>query len=225
MSQEIIHLINRARDEARRDNLKSFLLKNKAFITIIALVCVIALAIALLSFNDKFSRQEKYSEVFYKILNSQNISDEKYQSELKNLIEKKSVPNGIKSLVAIRLASELIDQNKKSEAYEIYKKINADDNYDQYVRELSGLLMAQILVENIKENDKEVILEEISRIENNAKILKYHVMEQRGILQFQAGDFEKAVEIFKSIAQNPESSNEIKNRAIQMAEISASKIK
>ena len=55
--------------------------------------------------------------------------------------------------------------------------------------------------------------EKILAVENNSKILRYYIAEQRGYLEMNKNNLEKSYQIFEMIAKNPEVREDLKNRA------------
>jgi hypothetical protein len=63
------------------------------------------------------------------------------------------------------------------------------------------------------------ILNEILKIENNAKILKYYIAEQRAYLEISHNNLKKAYEIFEMISKSPEVKESLKSRSIDAMKI------
>ncbi len=214
MSNETMNLINQARLQVKRENLKNFFYKNKKIIktlAIIALVTVVALLV-LNAFHK--SRQVKFSEILHQSLINQQIGDiAKAKENLKTIYDAKFAPSGVRSLASLRYAALLFDEGKKTQAAEIYVEINSCSSCDSYIKDLSGLLAVKTWLSDEEEVKKEDLIARIEKIENNSKTLKYYVSEQKALLEMQKNNLEKAHKIFDLIAKNPESSQSLKSRA------------
>jgi hypothetical protein len=73
--------------------------------------------------------------------------------------------------------------------------------------------MVRTLMNDEDVNDKADLSEKILAIENNSKILRYYIAEQRGYLEMTKNNLEKSYQIFEMISKNPEVREDLKNRA------------
>ena len=74
-------------------------------------------------------------------------------------------------------------ENKKSEAINVYSEVNKCRFCDNYIKELAGLLMVRTLMTEEEALTKIDLSEKILAVENNSKILRYYIAEQRGYLE------------------------------------------
>ncbi len=211
-NNEMLNLINQARSQARFDILKSFFRKRRKNITTLAIIVVVGL-VGYFVFNiyQKY-KQEEFSVILYKsIFNEQIGEKEKAKEELKNIIGAATAPLGVKSIASLRYASIILGEGKKDEALKIYQEVNDCGLCNEYVRDLSGLLLARILVaENAADKD---LPERLLKIEKHSGLLKNYIAEQRATLALQNENLKDAYEIFTKIAQDKKASPDLKSRA------------
>jgi len=163
--------------------------------------------------NQK-SLQEKYSEILHQSMIDQQLGDvEKAKKNLKEIYDSSSAPSGVKSLASLRYAGILLEENNKSEAINVYAEVNKCRFCDNYIKELAGLLMVRTLMTEEDAVSKNDLPEKILAVENNSKILRYYIAEQRGYLEMNKNNLEKSYQIFEMIAKNPEAREDLKNRA------------
>ncbi len=223
-NEEVMHLINQARAEARRESFKNTLVKNSKLIIALILLSVFLLSVFFIFTSYQDSKKEKFSEKLHQALIYQEKGEMKKVEEiLQDIYHSNSAPSGVKSIASIRLAAILMEDDQKPEAVKIYQEINNNKNYDQYIRELAGLLEIKTLIAIDDKSKQKETLEIINKIESKATPLKYYISEQKGIFAMKQGDLEGANKIFESIAKNPESSEPLKKRSGEMLKIIASK--
>ena len=144
----------------------------------------------------------------------QQLGDiEKTKQTLKTIHESSTAPSGVKSLASIRYAGILLDEGNKEEAIKVYKEVNDCNFCDNYIKELSGLLMVRTIMTDDNLVGDENLADKILKIENNSKILRYYIAEQRGYLEMNKNNLAKAYEIFEMISKNPDVKENLKNRA------------
>ncbi len=214
MSNEVSEIINQAKSQAKKERISNFFKKNLKLIKAFAITSFFALIIffALNAFHN--SRQAKFSEILHQSLINQQIGDiEKAKENLRIIYNAKTAPSGVKSLASMRLAALLFDEGKKSEALEIYLKINECMYCDNYIKDLSGLLAVKSWMSDEDEVKKDDLIARIEKIESRNKMLKYYVLEQKAVLEMQRNNLEKSYQIFELISKNPESSQILKARA------------
>jgi hypothetical protein len=211
---DTMHLINQARAEARANSVKRFFAKHKKIVTTsLAATAVLLLIFVAASFYQK-SAQEKYSAILHQSLIEQENGDvEATKALLKKIYDAKFAPSGVKALASLRYAGLLLAEDNKSAALKIYHEINQTSRYDSYIKELSGLLEARILITDASQTNKDEVLKRIEKIELKSKILHYYISEQKGIFELQNGNLENAYKIFDMITKSPESSQSLKTRA------------
>lgn len=214
MSSDIRNIMKQAELEIRNENIVQIFKKNKKILSII-LGIAIAFSIAFTAYKiDKKSKQHKYSEMLHQSMIDQQLGDiAKAKQTLKSIHESSTAPSGIKSLASLRYAGILLDESNKSEAIKVYREVNECRFCDNYIKELSGLLMVRtIMTDDTLMNDAN-LSNQILEIENKSKILRYYLAEQRGYLEMNKNNFEKAYQIFEMIAKNPDVKENLKNRA------------
>lgn len=214
MSSDIKHILKQAHSEVRSENIAKIFKKNKKILLIILGIAISSsLAFTAYKINQR-SQQEKYSEILHQSMIDQQLGDiEKAKINLKKIYDSASAPSGVKSLASLRYAGILLEENKKNEAINVYSQVNQCRFCDNYIKELAGLLMVRTLMNDEDISDKTDLSEKILAIENNSKILRYYIAEQRGYLEMTKNNLEKSYQIFEMIAKNPEVREDLKNRA------------
>lgn len=212
---EMLHIINQARADARGDNFKRFLNRHSKIITK-AIVVVLLIAIGFFCYNAfQKSRAEKFSEKLHQSLLDQQAGElDKAKDALKKIYETKSAPNGVRSLASLRYAAFLLEEGKINDATKVYQEINDCKFCDDYVKDLAGLLLVKLWVADASEAQKDDISARIEKIENRASILQGQIAEQRAVLEMHKGNLEKSYEIFESIEKSAEASKAVKMRAV-----------
>lgn len=214
MSDEISQIINQAKSQARLENIFKFLGKNSK----ILIYCAAAfLGVILLFFAFSIyqkSAQEKYSAMLHQSLIYQQSGQ---MSEAKKELEKivnSSAPNGVKSLASLRYAAFLLEEQKINEAKEVYTKLNQCYFCDDYIKDLSGLLLVRIMVLDKNETaSPEKLIEKISKIMNRSENLKNEVAEQLAFFQLFTNKFDQAYKTFEKISNDASATQAIKQRA------------
>ena len=211
-NNEINTLINQAKSEARSESIKKFFSKNsKVFIAIAAVVLVSFISFAAFNFYQN-SQQAKFSEIFHQALIDQQLGNMDKAKENLAKIYQSSAPSGVKSLASLRYAAILINENKKSEAADIYQKISQCSGCDSYIKDLGGLLAVKTWLSDENEIKKDHLLTRIEKIEANSKELRYQISEQKAFLHIRKNDLSKAYAILDSISKNPDVPQNIKAR-------------
>lgn len=212
--------------KARFDEIKPHFEKDKILTHITnhqrKIICtVVTIALVLIvwagwCFYSK-SQSEKYSAILHQALIDEQAGEiDKSTSALKGIYES-SAPAGVRSIASLKYASQLLAAGKNDEATEAYLKINKTRSFDPYIREYAGLVALRTMISDNKDKDK--ITNLIADLEKHSKILKYHIIEQKGIFAWENGDFKTAGEAFKLLDKNPEVSEMLKKRAAEMVEI------
>jgi hypothetical protein len=214
MSSDIKHILKQANSEIRKENIAKIFRKNKKILFVILGVAIASSIIFTAYKINQKSQQEKYSEILHQSMIDQQLGDiEKAKKNLKEIYDSSSAPNGVKSLASLRYAGILLEENKKNEAINVYSEVNKCRFCDNYIKELAGLLMVRTLMTEEEALTKIDLSEKILAVENNSKILRYYIAEQRGYLEMNKNNLEKSYQIFEMIAKNPEVREDLKNRA------------
>jgi hypothetical protein len=188
---------------------------------LIAAVLAAVLATAF-SFYNQF-QSKKYSAILHQSLIDEQKGDAAKATEALKTIYESSAPAGVKSIASLKYAIALSNSNQTDQAIEVYLAVNQNKKFDDYMREYAGLLAVKTLIGQDKKDNQEKITTLLTRLEKESKILKYYIIEQKGIAQWNAGDFKTAYETFKSITDNLEASEMLKKRASEMVGIYISK--
>ncbi len=213
-NNEFKNLINQAKSEAKTDAIKKFFSKNSKTISMISIVAVVGvIAYGAFSLYQK-SQQEKFSEVFHQaLIDDQMGNSEKAKESLKKIYETTSAPSGIRSLASMRYAAILLNENKKSEAAEVYQNISHCSSCVAYVKDLAGLLLVKTWMSDENEIGKDDLISRIEKVAADNKEMHFQVSEQKGQLLLQQNNLPKAYEVFESIAKSPEVPQNVKARS------------
>lgn len=224
MSDEVTNLINQAKDQARKENLKNFFSKNSKTISRLA-IAVVALVLVTLAFNAvQSSRQAKYSAIFHQALIYQQLGDEvKAKAELQKIYDTKSAPSGVRSLASLRLAAIYFNEGNSKEANKIYAEISDCGSCDKYISDLAGLLLVKNWMSDESEVNADDIIARVEKVENRNRVLKYHISEQRAFLEALKGNLEKSYQILELITKSSEASPALKEKAKDGMQILISK--
>jgi len=214
MANEAIELINRARSQARTDAIWNFVSRNlKLLVRIFTVLCVAVLILICYKFYQK-SSEEKFSAILHQSLINQQINEvAKARSQLKEIIDSKSAPSGVKGIASLRYAAFMIDEGNLAEAEKIYAQVNDCRFCDDYTKDLAGLLLVRLWMSDQAEMHKDDLLERISKIESNADVLKSNIAEQKALLQLFKNNPDDAYKTYEHIAQDKDSSQAMKAKA------------
>ncbi|MDA0901828.1 MAG: hypothetical protein O3B09_00245 [Proteobacteria bacterium] len=217
-------LLKEAEIEARKDKIKQLWQQYKkpviaaVSVTLIAIISLTSLAIY------KKEKQKKYSSLIQQaFIYEQRGNVQLAQEEFKKLAEDSATPKAIKALASLRYAAALLKNDELDKAVEIYLQINQGKDYDPFIKEFAGLSALKALVDSDSKAYNERIVDLIAKLEKNSKLLLYFISEQKAIFEWSNNNFKIAHEIFESLANNPDVPEQIKQRAVQMNEIYASK--
>jgi hypothetical protein len=215
MSDEAMNLINQARAQSRSESIRNFLAKNGKNIARLVIFAIVAL-IVLFGFKSYQNSQEaKYSEILHKSLLNQQVGNiEEAKKDLKQIYNAKSAPSGVRSLALLRFAAILSEEGNKQDSAKIYLEVSDCGSCDAYIKDLGGLLLVRTWLSDEAEFNKDDLSARIEKIENGGKVLRYHIAEQRAMLELQRNNLEKAYKIYEQISKNPESSQVLKARAV-----------
>ncbi len=228
MFNKIVNIVNkilhRNQPQSKRDLIAAFFLRHKKLFTISA-ASVVVILLLLLVFNlYQKSAQEKYSAILHQSL----IDEEKGEIDaakkgLQQIYQSTLVPSGVKGLSSLRYAGLLLNSGEVDEALKVYAEIASSSRYEHYLRELSGLLAAKILViktdsSSDKATQKEA-LKQIKKFESRSKDLHSQFAEQKGIFFMKIGELDKSYQVFADIIKDPTSAQALKLRVADMIKI------
>ncbi len=220
-------LIREIKAQLRQEKIIGHLKTNQKLIICFVSAAVFGLAVwASVSFYNQV-QSKKYSAILHQaIIDEQKGELEKSTAALKQIYES-NAPAGVKEIASLKYAAQIL-KNDQDQAAEIYLLINKNKRFDSYIREYSGLIALKILVsKDQKENQEKITQEKIialeSDLEKNSKILKYHIIEQKGINEWNNDNFKEANQVFQSLADNPEVSEVLKKRAVEMTSLYSSR--
>lgn len=223
-SNEMSQIINQVKSEARSENFKNFLDKNKRILAVIT-VLIVGGVIGFFVFNSyQKSQENKFSTIFQQSLMYQGAGDlDKAKESLKQIVDVKSAPKNIRALALLRYAGFLLDEGNNSQAVTFYLEASQCNRCDAYIRDLGGLLAVKVWISDENEIKKEDLLSRIEIIEANNKEFKYQISEQKAIYQMQSNNLEEAYKIFEYLANNPELDPTAKERFNENLKIVISK--
>jgi len=222
-NQESKSLIRDLKSHVRKEKVLALAKTHqKNIVYLLSLGALVAAFLISFSFYSQY-QSKKYSTILHQaMIDEQNGEKAKSDQALKDIYES-SAPTGVKEISSLKYATRLMQEGKTNEGVEAYLAINQNKKFNDYVREYSGLIALKTLVDNNKPENKDKIVALISRLEKESKTLKYYIIEQKGVFLWNEGDFKTANEAFKSIAENLETPEALKKRAIEMVDIYKSK--
>jgi len=219
-----LKLFHKVKSHAHKDAIADFFNKRRKLV-FIGLVTIVSFLVVLFLFDLYCkSAQEKYSEIFHQSLLDEERGDiVKAQENLQKIYEAKFAPSGVKGLASLRYAAFLLNADKQDEALKIYLEVANSSRYDNYLRELSGLLAAKILVINIDERSDKTLQEkgfrQIEKFESRSKIFHAYFTEQKAIFALKIGDLAQSYKISDELAKASESPQGLKMRAYDMMKL------
>lgn len=194
---------------------------------IFAILIVVALACVTFGGYNLYKKdqEEKYSVYLQQAAIASESGD---FDAAKKIVEKvykdQNSPKNIRALASLKYASILLKEEKIDEAVKIYSDIASGRGYDSFIKDLSGLEAIKAMVDSgNKKYDDQII--KLSGSLENSKNLKYFVLEQKAIFEWDRGNYKIANEIFTKLANDKDEAitQAIKSRAKDMVGIYNSK--
>jgi hypothetical protein len=218
-SEESKSFFRELKSKIQKDQLLFIIKKYQKIISIILIALILfSIFYTCWSWYQK-NQSKKYSIILHQsLIDDQNGNTKKSTLALKQIYQS-SASTKVKQIASLRYAISLTKDGKNEQAIEVYLNINKNKKFDQYVREYAGLIALKTLVSSSKINDKEKILSLGNKLEKDSKFLKYQIIEQKGLLLWNLREFKGANETFKTIVNNPEASDQIKQRAKEMIDM------
>ncbi len=214
---EINEIIASARDEARNEAILHKFRKYKKQITTLSIVFAAALIVYLIYLFFAKENQLEYSKMLHQAIIHQQVGDQKkYENSLRDIIEAKLAPSGVKSIASLRYAAILLSANKSDDAIKIYQEVSSCRSCNDYVREYAKLLLVKVMATDVKKDDE--LLLAISEAESDSIILKYYLTEQRALYYLKKKDFAKSKEAFELISKASDAPDALKLRAQNLLE-------
>ncbi len=212
------------KDEARKDKITKFLGKHKKPLLLTLAALFVLLVIYFIHEYIESSREKSYSTIYHQAIIKEERGEYKESTELlKSIYESNSAPNGIKALASLRYAAAVISENNIDKALEIYEEIAFKNKYDDYLQNLSGLLLAKLIIVNLGDNpDMDKARQAIIRIKkiiNKNKVFKLQAKEQLGILYIKVNKNDEARKLLESIRSDKDGSQVMKNRVDQLIKL------
>ncbi len=210
-------LIREIKDEARKDKVTSFITKNKKPLLITSAAIFLILVAYFVYDYAKYKNEVAFSKIYHQaIIHEENGEFNKSLTLLKSIYNSDDAPSGVKALASLRYAAASISSNKIDKALEVYEEIAFKRKYDDYLQNLSGLLLAKLIIVNLgdqpNEESAKYAVTRIKRIVNNNKILKLQAQEQLAILYIKVNKNDEARKILESIRSSKDGSTQIKSR-------------
>ncbi len=224
MSDQAKHLLAEAKAQAKKEFFKKLILRNQKAIKLTAILATIFVIFCIAFASFKSAQITKYSALFQEAITQHEMRNYQQANEsFKKIFEAKFSPSEIKSFAGLRYAAGLLDQDKKSEAAKVYEEISKCFSCDQYLKNLSALLLVKLWMSDEAQISSENLPEKIRKIENSATILRNQIAEQRGILQLQKNNLAESYKIFDLISKSQQASQSVKSRAQDYLNIIISK--
>ena len=219
-------LLREIKDEARKDKITNFIAHHKK--TIVKIAIALFLLLSAYFIYDYLQRQKE--EEFSKIYQQAIIKEERGEYGesiilLKSIYDSSSAPSGVKALASLRYAAASISQNDINKAIEIYEEIAFKNKYDDYLQNLSGLLLAKLIIVNLgvdpdQEKAEQAILR-IKQIVNNNKILNLQAKEQLAIVYLKLNKKDEARDILENIRSDKGNVGELQKRVENLIKLTS----
>ncbi len=219
-------LIKEAKEEARKDNITKFFAKNKALITkVVAGIFIILIFYFIYEYNYN-KKEEEFSKLFQEAVILEKSGDVNNSiTILEEIYKSNSAPKNIQALSSLRLAAAYLSKQQNDQALEIYEKIAFGSGYDQYLQELSSLLLSKLIILNVekdasRERSRAAIVR-IKKLINNSDIFKLQLQEQLAILHIKISEKDNARKILEKIKANAQISEIQKARILDLIKIAS----
>lgn len=161
-----------------------------------------------------------YNKKFQDISDAYSVAvvlqeQEKYDESNKILqaVEEKADNHIYAQLVQFQQANILLEQNKTDEAITILQNIINDEKSDKSLKEIAIIKIASYKLENATFEDIEALLKGMVEEKGNWTVIAQEILAMSAIKH---KNLEKAKELYTSILTNPETPENIKNKAQDM---------
>ncbi|MCE3255143.1 MAG: hypothetical protein K0R25_637 [Rickettsiaceae bacterium] len=206
----------KVKSEFTQEKIIACLQRHKNSIIYLVVFALLALVLVL-SFNFYNQVQsKKYSAILHQALvDEQNGEMEKSNEALKKIYNSMA-PVGVREIASLKYASQLVKDKKIEQAIDVYLRISKSKNFDPYIKEYAGLVAIKFLINQNNKESHDKIRALLTDLEKNSKTLKYYVTEQKGIFEWNAGNFKEAGKIFKELDSNKDIPDALKKRTEEM---------
>jgi len=195
------------------NKIQQFFLQNRKKITVLFILLIIFITIFFGYLQYQNSLSKKFSALLHQAIVLQETKPLEAKQKIIDIYKNTKTPHNIKQIAGLRYASAIIDTQKK-EAIEIYQQLIKCSSCDLYLKELPKLLLAKTLIsQDISPENIKNINTQLQNLESNSKLFRYHIAEQRGYFAITQNNLAEAYQIFESIAKNPDTEKNLKNRA------------
>lgn len=161
-------------------------------------------------YNKKFQDiSDAYSAAV--VLQEQEKYDE--SNKILQAVEEKADNHIYAQLVQFQQANILLEQNKTDEAITILQNIINDEKSDKSLKEIAIIKIASYKLENATFEDIEALLKGMVEEKGNWTVIAQEILAMSAIKH---KNLEKAKELYTSILTNPETPENIKNKAQDM---------
>ncbi len=227
MSSEIMHMINKAKAEARVKSIehtfKNFFNRNGKPLTIaLGFLFLVGGWLIISSFKEKSEQQRCFSMLNLGISLQEKGDAKKAKEVFRKIHESNSCSGGVKPIASLRYAAITYTEDKKNEALVIYQEIIKDSDQDPFIRELATLLATRIQVADAtQQNDKDYkkTLGTLKKAVSKSKVFKNYLKEQQGILEFSRGNLKESYQVFDELSKNSEVPEALKSRSQEMKKL------
>jgi len=207
-------ILREAKSQLQKDLVKKFYQENKKLIQFGLIALAVFLVITLVYNFHKNQGQKAASRILHESILSEQIQNvEDAKNKLKQIYDTKKSIKGIWSIASLRYAAVLSRQGDIDEALNVYENIGKCNNCDAFIRELAGLLRIKVIVADNERNKDKELLQEIKKYEAKAKILKYHFIYQRALLEKQNGNLDSSYNSFDLVKKSAEASEYLRTKS------------
>lgn len=219
-------LLREIKDEARRDKITKFFAHHKKTI-IKAVSALFVLLVAYFIYDYlRYQKEKDFSKIYQQAIMKEERGEFVESTKLlKSIYESSSAPVGVKALASLRYAAASITNNDMDKALEIYEEIAFKNKYDDYLQNLSGLLLAKLIIINLgadpDQQKAEQTIIRIKKIVNNNKILTLQAKEQLAIVYIKLNKKEEARDILENIRSDKGNTGELQKRVENLIKLTS----
>lgn len=219
-------LLQEVKEEARKDKITKFFINNKNLITAVISAMFLFLVIYFIYEYNYSKKEEKFSKMYQDAIILEKSNDTNNSiAILEKIYNSKSAPKDIKAISSLRLAAAYLSRQQNDLALEIYETIAFGSGYDQYLRELSSVLLSKLIILNVDKNaEKErsrTALIRIKKLINKSEIFKSQLQEQLAILYIKINEKDNARKMLEKIRINPNILDSQKSRILDLIKIAS----
>ena len=194
----MVDILDEAREAVQQEQMLALVKKYGAFVILLTVGVIVGIIAWQMWQAAQRKAEYKTSIAYFDALDKLQAGDKKGgEAALMALME--DAPKGYKSIAALQLAAQKVEDGKIKEAVADYEEI--EKNGDPAFRELATLLIAEL-------TDKP--------IDNVKGVWRFSALELQGLRYLQAKEYPKARESFAKISTDPTTPQGLRQRAADL---------